>query len=118
MYRLIEHFLRIGRMTWLLLPADWVHNLHVAPFVPSCTDVVSIGRVRWFDGTAMSSMENYAWYRFDIDHTAGPVLHARRAVPVGSRASLCEQCGGPYRPQRSTPGSAQTPVASAPIAAG
>lgn len=101
MCRLIEHFLRVGPITWLLLPADWSHNLHAAPFVPSCTDVVSIGRVRWFEGTTMNSMDNFAWYRFDARHSAGPILHARNSTSVSSRASLCAQCGKPYRPQRS-----------------
>jgi hypothetical protein len=75
--------------------------LHSAPFLPSCTDIVSVGRVRWFEGTKMSSMENFAGYRFDAHHSAGPILHAHGAVRVESRASLCAQCGKPYRPQRS-----------------
>jgi hypothetical protein len=95
MRKLIEHFLRTAPMTWLLLPADWMHNRHAGPFLPSCTDVVSVGRVRWIEGTKMSSMENFAWYRFDVHHSAGPILHARDSAP--GRA----QCGKPYRRQRS-----------------
>ena len=101
MRKLIEHFLRTAPMTWLLLPADWMHNRHAGPFLPSCTDVVSVGRVRWIEGTKMSSMENFAWYRFDVHHSAGPILHARDSAPGSSRVSLCAQCGKPYRPQRS-----------------
>ena len=101
MYRLIEHFLRIGPMTWLLLPADWMHNLNASTFLPYCTDVVSIGRLRWFEETKMSSMENFAWYRFDARHSVGPVLHARDSGPVSSPVILCAQCGKRYRPQRS-----------------
>ena len=101
MRKLIEHFLRTASMTWLLLPADWMHNQHAKLFLPSCTDVVSVGRVRWFEGTTMSSMENFAWYRFDARHAAGPILRARDSAPGLSRACLCVQCGKPYRPQRS-----------------
>ncbi|WP_271582670.1 hypothetical protein [Bradyrhizobium sp. CCBAU 45389] len=101
MHRLIEHFRRITRMTWLLLPADWMHNRQAAPFLPSCTDVVSVGRVRWFEGTKMSSMENFAWYRFDAHHSAGPILHARDSASLSSRVGLCAHCGKPYRPRRS-----------------
>ena len=100
MHALIAHFQRIAP-TWLLLPADWMHNLHAAPFLPSCTDIVSVGRVRWFEGTTMSSMENFAWYRFDGHHSAGPILHARDSAPVSLHVSLCAQCGKAYRPQRS-----------------
>ena len=35
MHRLIAQFRQIAP-TWLLLPADWMHNLHAAPFLPSC----------------------------------------------------------------------------------
>jgi hypothetical protein len=97
--KLFTHFREIGP-TWLLLPADWMHNQWAAPFMPSCTDIVSIGRVCWVEGTKKNSMENFAWYRFDVRHSAGPILHARGA-PVESRASLCGQCGKPHRPQRS-----------------
>jgi hypothetical protein len=45
MHRLIAHFREIAP-TWLLLPADWMHNRHAAPFLPSCTDIVSVGRLR------------------------------------------------------------------------
>lgn len=100
LHRLVAHFREIAP-TWLLLPADWMHNQHAAPFLPSCTDIVSVGRVRWFEGTTMSSMENFAWYRFDSCHSAGPILHARDSAAPSSRAGQCAQCGRPYRPQRS-----------------
>lgn len=101
LHRLMAHFLRIASTAWLLLPADFASNLWFAPFVPKCSDIVSIGRVRWIEGTTMSSYENFAWYRFGIHHTAGPIFHARGAVPLSSRVSSCAQCGKIYRPQRS-----------------
>jgi hypothetical protein len=52
-------------------------------------------------GTTMSSMENFAWFRFDARHSAGPIFHVRDSAPVSPRVSLCVQCGKPYRPQRS-----------------
>lgn len=100
MQRLIAHFREVAP-TWLLLPADWMHNLRAAPFLPSCAHIVSVGRVRWFEGTKMSSMENFAWYCFDVHHSAGPLLHGRDSTTMSSRVTLCRQCGRPYRPQRS-----------------
>ena len=100
MHALIEHFAHI-LPTWLLLYADWASTKHAAPFMRSCSDMVPIGRVRWIEGTKMSSMENFAWYRFDSRHVAGPIFHARDSAPVLLRVSLCVQCGKTYRPQRS-----------------
>ena len=100
MHALIQHLQRIAP-TWLLLEADWAYTKQAAPFMPSCSDVVAVGRLRWIEGTTMSSYENFAWYRFDARHRAGPIFHARGAVPGSSRVSLCGQCGKPYRPRRS-----------------
>jgi hypothetical protein len=100
MHALLEHFARI-LPTWLLLGSDWASTKRAAPLMPSCTDIVPIGRLRWIEGTTMSSMENFAWYRFDARHLVGPILHARDSAPFSSRVSQCGQCGKPYRPQRS-----------------
>jgi hypothetical protein len=100
MHALIEHFVRV-LPTWLLLETDWASTKQAVPFMPSCTDIVSVGRLRWIEGTTMSSKENFAWYRFDARHLAGPIFHARDTAPVSMRVSLCAQCGKAYRPQRS-----------------
>jgi hypothetical protein len=100
MHALIGHFTRI-LPTWLLLETDWASTKQAAPFMPSCTDLVSIGRLRWIEGTKMTGKQNFAWYRFDHSHLAGPVFHAHGSVPVSTRVKLCAQCGKAYRPQRS-----------------
>jgi len=100
MHPLIGHFARI-LPTWLLLYADWASTKQAAPFMRSCSDIVPVGRLRWIEGTTMSSMENFAWYRFDACHVAGPIFHTRGSVPVPSRVNRCAQCSAPYRPQRS-----------------
>jgi hypothetical protein len=40
--------------TWLLLPADMMHNIRMAPHMAYCEKVVSVGRVKWFG--------NHIWY--------------------------------------------------------
>jgi hypothetical protein len=100
MHALIGHFARI-LPTWLLLETDWAFTKQAAPFMPSCSDIVSVGRLRWIEGTTMSGMQNFAWYRFDARHSAGPILHAHGSLPMSSRVSLCAQCRKAYRPQRS-----------------
>ena len=88
MHALIRHFLRSGITVWLLIDTDWAFTQQAAPFLPACTDVVTIGRVIWIDGTDNGGYDNFAWYRFDADHTDGPRLHwqgkAEQAVlPLG-----------------------------------
>ena len=67
MHRLIAHFQNI-RPTWLLLDADWAHTKQAAPFLPHCSDIVAIGRVKWIEGSKYTGKDNCAWYRFDIRH--------------------------------------------------
>jgi hypothetical protein len=58
MHALIEHFSRI-LPTWLLLESDWAYTKQAGPFMPCCSDIVSVGRLRWIAGTTMSSKENF-----------------------------------------------------------
>jgi len=67
-----------------------------------CSDMVSVGRLRWFDGTTMSGKQNFAWYRFHARHSAGPIFHAHGSGPVPARSGICEQCRKSYEPQRSS----------------
>ena len=101
MHKLITHFQNI-RPSWLLLDADWAHTKQAAPFLPHCTDIVAVGRVKWIEGSQHSGKDNCAWYRFHIRHTAGPVFHGRDNVILIRRSGICEQCRRAYEPQRSS----------------
>jgi hypothetical protein len=96
LHPLIGHFAGIAP-TWLLLDSDWANTKQAAPYLTSCSDILSIGRVIWIPGTTMPGKDNAAWYRFDWHHTAGPVFHPYRSTP---RATRCGQCGEPYHPLR------------------
>lgn len=45
---LIDHWTTL-KPTWLLLPADYAHNTYMAPYMKKCSNVVSIGRMYWFE---------------------------------------------------------------------
>ena len=51
--------------TWLLLPADMMHNKRMGKHMKHCLKVASIGRVKWFGN--QTGMENSAWYLFDAN---------------------------------------------------
>jgi hypothetical protein len=73
--------------------------------MPCCSDIVTIGRVKWIEGSKHTGKENHAWYRFDARHRGGPVLHNNRGqgeVIPSRRTRVCEQCRKPYEPQRSS----------------
>lgn len=65
------------RLSWLLFDADWKHTVQAAPLLDRCKAVVSIGRLRWMEGTGNHGKDNCAWYCFDKDHTGGPHFYGR-----------------------------------------
>ena len=67
------------RPTLLLLPADFMHNKRVAPFLEKAVWIKSIGRVRWIEGSNTSGVENYVWALFDKNKDVGtPTLFIGR----------------------------------------
>ena len=97
LHRLIEHFQNIAP-TWLLLDSDWAQTKQAAPFLPHCSDIVAIGRVKWIEGSKFTGKDNACWYKFDSRHTACPVFHWRdhgEVIP-SRRTRICEQCGKRY----------------------
>jgi hypothetical protein len=53
--------------TWLLLPADFMHNVRMGPYMKQCKKVVSIGRLYW-ESNKVKGVDNYCWFLFDKDH--------------------------------------------------
>lgn len=51
--------------TWLLFDADWMHTKQSALYMSYCTKVVSVGRVKWIEGSKGVGKDNCAWYMFD-----------------------------------------------------
>ena len=102
MHALIEHFQRIAP-TWLLIDFDWSATKQAAEYMRCCSDIVTIGRVKWIEGSKHTGKDNHAWYRFDIRHKNGPVFHERgQGEMPPSRTRVCEQCGKRYEQQRSS----------------
>jgi len=81
MHEMIEHFRAIAP-TWLLIDLDWAANAQAVPYLPRCTDIVVIGRVKWIEGSPHTGKENYGWYRFVDDHYGPPRLHNHRGQHV------------------------------------
>ena len=58
---MLDHFITL-KPTWLLLPADLMHNAYFGPYMEKCQKIVSVGRIKWFKDTEKDSTENFAWY--------------------------------------------------------
>ena len=54
--------------TWLLFDADWMHTKQSAEYMRYCKKVVSIGRVKWIEGSKSVGKDNCCWYLFDNNH--------------------------------------------------
>jgi hypothetical protein len=50
---------------WLLLPADWIHNVSSAPLMPRLRVIVSIGRVKWIEDSESTGKDNAIWCLFE-----------------------------------------------------
>lgn len=60
---MLERFIGL-KPTWLLLSADYAHNQQSAWSMAHCSDVVTVGRVKWIRKSRHSAIDNSAWYRF------------------------------------------------------
>lgn len=59
--------LRRQAPTWLLFDADWMHTKQAAPYLPYCSHIVSVGRVKWIPDSKMTGKDNCCWYRFQAE---------------------------------------------------
>lgn len=63
---ILDHLPKI-KPTWLLLPADRMHNVRMGPYMKICEKVVSVGRMYWQENK-VKGVDNFAWFLFN-DHT-------------------------------------------------
>lgn len=110
LHPLIRHLAAIAPL-WSLHDASWAFTGQAAPFLPLCTDIVAVGRLRWFDPDPRRMREvsesdgdyarrqareakgsdpptDNAWYRFDAhasDPMAPPRFHFRGGADGDAR---------------------------------
>lgn len=64
LHPMINHF-ATSHPTWLLFDADWAHTKQCSSFINFCVRIVSVGRVKWIEGSTNTGKDNCAWYLFD-----------------------------------------------------
>lgn len=82
--QLINTWLLQADTTWLLLEANWAHTIRATPFMAHCRRIVSIGRLRWVEGSGHSSTKDYAWYEFGCFPVAATTFHPRQITGKGA----------------------------------
>ncbi|MFL5007433.1 MAG: hypothetical protein ACJ8DK_19020 [Microvirga sp.] len=73
LHPLIAHFMASAPFAWLLFDADWAHTKQSTALIQHCSLILPIGRVRWIPGTRDVGKDNVAWYKFQREHTGGPI---------------------------------------------
>ena len=72
LHPMIEHFSNIAP-TWFLFDSDWMHTKQSIPFLTKLKKVVSIGRVKWIEGSSSVGKDNCCWYLFDNTDMVKPI---------------------------------------------
>ena len=72
LHPMIEHFSSLAP-TWLLFDADWMHTKQSAQYLTKLKKVVSIGRVKWIEGSSSVGKDNCCWYLFDNTDMVKPI---------------------------------------------
>ena len=80
LHSFIEHWLEIAPM-WLLFDADWAHTKQAAGYMTYCSKVVSVGRVKWIEGSKGVGKDNCCWYLFDgVSNSTAPTEFYGRMI--------------------------------------
>lgn len=66
------------RPSWLLFDAGWMFTKQAHPYLDRCKSIVTIGRLKWIEGTSVSGKDDCCWYLFDKYHTGGPHFYGRQ----------------------------------------
>ena len=64
LHPLIDHLAQIAPV-WSLHDSSWCYTKQAARFARICTDVVAVGRLKWFEGSRYDPPDDCSWYRFD-----------------------------------------------------
>lgn len=67
LHAMIAHFISL-KPTFLLFDANWAYTKQAIPFMKYCVKIITIGRVKWIEGSKMVGKDDCCWYLFDKDN--------------------------------------------------
>ncbi len=65
LHPLLRHCLTLAPV-WTLHDANWMFTAQAAPFLKYCEKIVTVGRVKWIEGSKSAGMEDVCWYRIGM----------------------------------------------------
>lgn len=69
LHKLIEFLMTdINKPTFLLFDADWMHTKQSSEYMQWLRKAVSVGRLKWIEGSPHTGKDNCVWYFFDKGH--------------------------------------------------
>ena len=71
LHQIIERSARL-KPTWLLFDSDWAFTRQASQHLEICQKIVTVGRVKWIEGSANTGMDNCCWYLFDEKSAGKP----------------------------------------------
>ena len=76
LHPMIEHF-ATQRPTWLLFDANWMFTRQAIPYLKYCEKIVTIGRVKWIEGSTKAGKDDSCWYLFNKKFTGNTTFFGR-----------------------------------------
>jgi len=73
---MIDHFISL-RPTWLLLPADMMHNKYFSKYISLCSKIYPVGRLYWYENK-IRGVVNYCWYHWPKNGSNYPTVFTGR----------------------------------------
>ena len=72
----------LGKPTWLLFDSDWIHTLQARKtgLLEYLDSIVSVGRLKWIEGSKHSSKDNCSWHFFDKGSKGRPTKFYGRLI--------------------------------------
>lgn len=64
LHPILEKVREFDCTTWLLFDADWAHTKQSIPYMDYCSKIVSVGRIKWIEGSKYTGKDNCCWYEF------------------------------------------------------
>ena len=81
LHDMILHLSKL-RPTWLLIDAGWMHTKQSIQFMDYCLKIVSIGRVKWIEGSKHTGKDDCVWMHFDHRYKtlSHPIMFKARSL--------------------------------------
>lgn len=73
LHSMIDHF-RKYKPTYLLFDSAWAYTKQAKKYLPYCSDIIAVGRLKWIPDTTMSGKDDCSWYKF-IDKETDTQFH-------------------------------------------